>query len=140
MNPNQIPQPADESAVEKPKELWQVAIDKIVEIKSQAATKAAAEFKDLKQEDWEPAAIEFLTGNRPLCNALYKKYWWGYAEAETANGRKLSVIRTAEEPSDCPRDELYPLVNMAVLKRGNNTAFINQILDEYEEAHPTPNK
>mgnify|MGYP001564950521 CR=1 FL=1 len=84
--------------------------------------------------------MAYLEGNRILCDALYENYWWKYAEAEIAKGRKLSAVRMADEPGDCPQDELYPLVNAVVLERGNNATFISQILDEYEEAHPTERK
>lgn len=138
MNPDNIPQTVTEPPVERPRELWQITLDKIAEIKSRAVSKATAAYKDLQREDWEPEAVEFLAKNPLLCDVLYRKYWWDYAKTQIAVGRKISSIRTAEEPGDCPSDDLYPLVNVAILKRGNNTAFINQILDEYEEAYPAP--
>lgn len=124
---------------EAPQELWRMALDKIVAMKHAATTKAAAAFRELKPEDWESEVIVFLEKSRPLCDALYRKFWWDYVDEERVNGRKVRSVRMAEKPDDYPRDPLYPLVNAAVLKRerGNNLHIIDQILDDYETEHPT---
>lgn len=124
---------------EVPQELWRTALDKIVEIKHRAETQAGAQFRDLHLEDWEHAAAAFLEKSKPLCDALYKKFWSDYIKAECACGRTIRSIKTAEKQDDYPQDPLYPLVNAAVLKRehGNNRSIVDQILEEYETEHPT---
>lgn len=123
---------------EKPKELWRTALDKIVAIKHAAETRTGAAFKELQPKDWEDEAIAFLERNKPLCDALYRRFWWNYADQERANGRKVRSIRMAEKSDDYPSDPLYLLLNSVVLKRehGNNRHFIDQILDDYETERP----
>ena len=48
MSQNQFPEPAKEFPTERSAELWRTAIDRIAAIKSAAATKAGAEFRDFR--------------------------------------------------------------------------------------------